>query len=92
MNYQTEQEIIARIRENKDWYGKSYAGYFFGIFEQGQAIGQGTNHPLAIPYGILFQNWSRPHHMDWFWDSQEMRQKRQLVLERAINDSQFAAN
>lgn len=88
--YKTAEQVIARINSSIDWYNKSYAGYLFGIDEQAIGIAHATKNPIALPFGFIFYNITKPHHWEWFWDNQEIKKKRASILSTAIKDSNFA--
>ncbi len=89
-NYKNEKEVIKRIKESRDWYNKSFAGYLFGIHEQGWGIALGTNNPLALKLGILFINENHPVRLDWFWDADEMRENREKIIKKSSASKDFA--
>lgn len=87
----TRKEIGQRLKTNKSWYNKSYAGHFFGIYQQGRAIAWAAGrYRWAMPYGVLFQNFEKSPHMDWFWDYELLQQKRREILEEVDKDKNFA--
>lgn len=89
-NY-TLEKSLERIKINTQWYNKSYSGYLFGIAEQGLAIAHSETFSLyAIPYGLAFSNYARQDHWDWFWDSELLIEKRNMILNAAYADSSFA--
>ena len=84
-------EIYRRLKTNKAWYNKSYSGRPIGIHEQGLAIAtEGTINPYALKYGMAFQNHSIKDHFDWFWDVNEMKEKRAVILAKVKSDPGFA--
>jgi len=85
------EEIEARLKSNTSWYNKSYSGLFLGICEQGIAIAhEGQTNPYALRYGLSFQDYKDKEHFDWFWDSDEMRTKREMILSAVKADPAFA--
>lgn len=87
----TKEEIIHEINTKKDWYPKSYAGFLFGIYMQGEGLSRGSKEiPLAISYGMVYQNHNRQDHWDWFWNIGKMIQKRNEILEKAVSEKAFA--
>ncbi|MDB5204652.1 MAG: hypothetical protein JWP09_680 [Candidatus Taylorbacteria bacterium] len=83
--------IIKRIEENKDWYNKSYSGYFIGICLQGEAIGgEAKVNPYAMKYGLCYNNYKIKDHFDWFWDSVELVKKRRKLIKAAMLDSSLS--
>lgn len=74
--------VFKRLASKTNWYNKSYAWYFIGICAQGHAIAKemGEND-FAMPYGVLIPNHSKDYHWDWFWDENEMRRSREVLLE-----------
>src|SRR3989338_6571954 len=80
----SRNDILRRLKTNTQWYNKSYEGYFFGIYQQGISIAYASaNYGSSMPYGVLFLNKNRRHHMDWFWDAHSMQQKRESLLQKA---------
>jgi len=89
-SYTSPEEVINRINSNKDWYNKSYAGYLFGINEQGIGIAYAGKNPIALPYGVAIYNLTKQYHWDWFWDNEEIKKKREIILKKSVEDSDFA--
>ena len=86
----TKEEVIEKINALTDWYPKSYAGGLFGIYIQAMGLSRGAKEiPYAMSYGLVYQNRNRPDHWDWFWSVDEMKQKRAMLLDAAVNDVHF---
>lgn len=90
VKYEKAEDVIRRINSNKDWYNKSYAGYLFGINEQAIGIAYAAKNPIALPYGVAFYNVTKLNHWDWFWDNEEIKKKRALIIKKAVKDNNFA--
>ena len=83
-------ETYQRLKANTSWYNKSYSAYPIGIHEQGLAIAtEGTINPYALKYGMCFQNHSIKNHFDWFWDVNDMKEKRAMILAKVKSNPAF---
>jgi phosphohistidine swiveling domain-containing protein len=89
----TQRDVIKKINSNTEWFPKSYAGFLFGINMQAMGLSKGSStFPFAQKYGLVFQNHHKKDHWDWFWDSNEMTKKRDMLLERAKKNERFGLN
>ncbi len=85
-----KEKIINQIRGNKSWYNKSYSGYYFGIHEQALAIShEAYGNDFMLPIILMFQNFSQTDHFDTFWNYNQMRQRRNKIIKRVIEDKKF---
>lgn len=85
-----EEKIFRILKEETDFYIKSYAGCFAGIDLQGACVAEAAKtFDFAIQFGVLFQNHSRPVHMDWYYDAKSMREGREKILKHAYEDMKF---
>lgn len=82
--------ILERFRVHREWYNKSYSGYYAGVHLQGLAVAEESKSPWGLGYGVLFQNYATKDHLDWFWDGDDLREKREAFLFMAkMNPSQI---
>ena len=72
--------ILERFRVHREWYNKSYSGYYAGVHLQGLAVAEESKSPWGLGYGVLFQNYTTKDHLDWFWDGDDLREKREAFL------------
>jgi phosphoenolpyruvate synthase/pyruvate phosphate dikinase len=85
-----KEKIFKEINKNKNWYNKSYSGYFLGIHEQALAIShEASMNEFMLPIIILFQNFSQKDHFDTFWNYNQMCQRRNKIIRRVVEDKKF---
>lgn len=85
------KEIYDRLRANTHWYNKSYSAYPIGIYQQGLAIAhEAAVNEYGLKYGMCYQNYTLKDHFDWFWDVNDMKEKRAKILAKVKSDHSFA--
>jgi len=47
---------------------------------------EGQSNPYALDYGFLFQNYRQKDHFDWFWDLDQMKEKREMIISKTKSD------
>jgi phosphohistidine swiveling domain-containing protein len=91
MSQYTFKKSFQRIKNKTAYYKKSAPGFLFGMALQGLAVAYGEKaSPYAMPYGFHFQNHSRTHYIDWFWDRNSLLEKRRDILQAIKKDKKFA--
>ncbi len=79
------QDVRQKLLNGKNWYDKSYSAFYIGIYEQGMAIAREmVRNPYAPSVCALFQNYQEKDHFDWFWNTDELRKKREGILKKAF--------
>lgn len=88
-----EKKMWERLRTDGSWYNKSFSGFLFPIAVQAMGIAQGPKvSQYALTFALSFQNHHRSEQFDWFWDEQEMEEKREKILNAVKIDPALAKN
>lgn len=92
----TKENLKKYLIEHKDdkWFSKYYGAYFLPIFIQAtfavnRAVVQSS---IAMPHGLLFQEWMGPRQFDWQWNVQEMQECRDSIFEALEKDLEWGNN
>ena len=84
------KNIIDKINRQTDWFPKSYAGFPFGIDMQAMGLSKGSKDiAVAQRYGLVYQNYYKKDHWDWFWNYDEMLLKRNQIIQKSTKDYNF---